>query len=126
MSMRDRIKQAREAAGLSKSELARRCGVTPTSAIDWEREGGTKPSVEKMERIALETGASFEWLATGRGQMLFSVDRIAESSDAYLSRSPAAQREASLIAAYRKLPDAARERLLDLLEVLPTHIPPQS
>lgn len=126
MSIRARIREAREHLGLSKSELARRCGVTPSSAIDWEREGGTSPSVENMAKIAVELGVAFEWLATGRGQRQVVApagDAVGEAVPAYavpaVEVSPQARAEQSMIEAFRRLPDEAREAVLGLLSAWP-------
>jgi transcriptional regulator with XRE-family HTH domain len=62
-----RIRKARATAGLSQAELALRVGVKRSAVTQWEHPTGTKPSVDHMIQIALETGVAFEWLATGRG-----------------------------------------------------------
>lgn len=62
-----RIRRARATSGLTQSALARRVGVQRSAVTQWERTGGTSPSVGHLERIACETGVTFEWLATGRG-----------------------------------------------------------
>jgi transcriptional regulator with XRE-family HTH domain len=62
-----RIRRARAIAAFSQGELARRVGVKRSAVTQWERVDGTLPSMEHMIRIALETGVSFEWIATGRG-----------------------------------------------------------
>lgn len=62
-----RIREARKLTGLSRAELARRVGVKPSAAVQWEHEDGTAPSVRNLIKLAELTGISFEWLATGRG-----------------------------------------------------------
>ncbi len=62
-----RVRQSREGAGLTQSELARRTGVRPSAVSQWESPQGTVPSVENLTRIASITCVKFEWLATGRG-----------------------------------------------------------
>lgn len=126
MSIRLRIKEARENRGLSKSELARRCGVTPSAAIEWEREGGNHPSVEKMERIAVELGVAFEWLATGRGPqhvggsfVVAEPSRLPYAATLDPPPSPQARAEQELVDAFRKLPDEARRAVLTLLSAWP-------
>lgn len=69
-----RIRKARVTAGFSQTELARRAGVKRSAVTQWEHPTGTLPNAEHMIQIALETGVSFEWLATGRGQMRASGD----------------------------------------------------
>lgn len=66
-SMSARIRRARALASLTQAELARRIGVQRSAVTQWEREGGTTPSVSHLAQIASETAMCFEWLATGRG-----------------------------------------------------------
>lgn len=66
-TMGDRIRSARTSAGLSQSQLAEQTGVKRSAVAQWERRGGTRPSVQNLERVAVITQVRFEWLATGRG-----------------------------------------------------------
>lgn len=66
-SLPQRIRRARTRAGLSQAELAMRLGIRRSAVTQWEHPQGTRPSVEHLIRIAVETGTGFEWLATGRG-----------------------------------------------------------
>lgn len=66
-SMSARIRQARRMARLSQLQLAMLTGVQRSAVAQWEREGGTSPSVKHLAQIAVSTGVRFEWLATGRG-----------------------------------------------------------
>ena len=54
-------------AKLSQTELAVLVGVQRSAVAQWESETGTHPSVEHLSKLATVTGATFEWLATGRG-----------------------------------------------------------
>jgi transcriptional regulator with XRE-family HTH domain len=65
--IRERIRECRESAGLSRSALALRVGVQPSAAAQWEQPDGTAPNVENLAKIAIVCGVAFEWLATGRG-----------------------------------------------------------
>lgn len=67
VTMSDRIRKARVTAGLSQTQLALETGVCRSAVAQWEREGGTCPSVQNLARIAVVTRVHFEWLATGRG-----------------------------------------------------------
>ncbi len=62
-----RIRRARTLAGLSQSQLAKEVGVNRSAVAQWEREGGTHPSVEHLATVSVATRVPFEWLATGRG-----------------------------------------------------------
>lgn len=61
---------------MSRAHLARRIGVVASAAVQWELPNGTSPRLRHLVAIAEITGVSFEWLATGRGLMLF-VDQVA-------------------------------------------------
>lgn len=65
-----RIRKARSAAALSQAELARRVGVKRSAVTQWEHPAGTRPSVDHLIEIAMQTSTLFEWLATGRGPCL--------------------------------------------------------
>jgi transcriptional regulator with XRE-family HTH domain len=69
-----RIRKARTLAAITQTELARRVGVKRSAVTQWEQPAGTTPSVEHMIMIAVETGMSFEWIATGRGPNRCGVD----------------------------------------------------
>jgi transcriptional regulator with XRE-family HTH domain len=62
-----RIRETRRIANISRAELARRIGVKPSAAAQWEYDDGTAPTVSNLIKIAVATAVSFEWLATGRG-----------------------------------------------------------
>ena len=68
-SMSLRIRQCRQAARLSQAELAAKVGVRRSAVAQWERIGGSSPSVSHLAQLALTAGVSFEWIATGRGAM---------------------------------------------------------
>jgi transcriptional regulator with XRE-family HTH domain len=58
----DKIRKAREHAGLSQQELADRLSVTRTSVINWER-GHTRPLRLILRLLAQETGVDEQWLS---------------------------------------------------------------
>ena len=62
-----RIRRARTLAVITQAGMARRLGVQRSAVTQWERQGGTTPSLSHLIQIAGETGVRFEWLATGRG-----------------------------------------------------------
>ena len=64
-----RITQAREAASLSKAELARKIGVTRSAAGQWENaDSPTTPTGPNLQLIAKVTGVNAEWLSHGVGE----------------------------------------------------------
>jgi len=105
-----RLRQAREMLGISRSELARRVGVKPSAAIQWEHESGTHPSTAHLIHIATVTNVAFEWLATGRGPARRHQDTVmpeAIAMDLF---------EESLLKISRDLPGAAKAPLIALLK----------
>lgn len=58
------IKHFRELAELSKSELARRVGVSPTAVHNWE-ENGVLPRIDVMHALGEAIEVSFIQLMTG-------------------------------------------------------------
>ena len=52
-SMADRVLSARKEASLSQQQLANELGINRSAVAQWERmEGGTKPSIEHLAKIA--------------------------------------------------------------------------
>jgi phage repressor protein C with HTH and peptisase S24 domain len=83
-----RIRVAREAAGMSKSDLAREVKVSPSAVTQWEDGGGIEG--ENLVRVAMATTVNPVWLATGKGDphptpIMVSV---AESRSGYHSIQP--------------------------------------
>lgn len=64
MSIEDRIKEARKAAGLSQTELAEAVGVTRSAVAYWEA-GRNIPRRDVIAKIAEVTGKSIPWLELG-------------------------------------------------------------
>lgn len=67
MDMSTRITEAREYLGLTKSDLARRLGVSRASVTAWETGGVSNLKHEHLFELARLTGFSARWLATGDG-----------------------------------------------------------
>lgn len=64
----DRVKQARESAGLSQADLARLSGIS-TAAMSQIETGQTKTlKASTATAFAKATGYTAEWLTSGRGQ----------------------------------------------------------
>lgn len=61
------IKRFRELAELSKSELARRIGVSPTAVNNWE-ENGVIPRMEMMLKLEKVLEVSWTQLKGGRAE----------------------------------------------------------
>ncbi|MGL4320880.1 MAG: helix-turn-helix domain-containing protein [Paracoccaceae bacterium] len=65
----DRITWAREAAGLSTADLARRLGVRLTTVDAWENDRA-EPRANRLQMMAGMLGVSLRWLLTGEGDGL--------------------------------------------------------
>jgi transcriptional regulator with XRE-family HTH domain len=114
-SIHERIQQARASAGFSRAELARRVGVGPSAAVQWENATGTAPTLENLARIAIATGVAFEWLATGRGSA-----RVANADDPASTAATFARDlyEERMLIAVRTMPTPKREAVVEFLEAM--------
>jgi phage repressor protein C with HTH and peptisase S24 domain len=65
-----RIRAVREVRqGPSGRKLVEELGVTESTLYNWQRDQN-KPPVEALQKIADLFGVQYEWLSTGRGEML--------------------------------------------------------
>lgn len=111
-----RIRKARLLAGLSQAELAQRVGVQRSAATQWEHPHGTVPSMHHLLRVAAETGACTEWLATGRGPMRPAAGATVAGGG--LDDPVRDAGEDELLARFRRLSPAKRRIAIQMLEVL--------
>jgi len=89
--------------------LAVLVGVKRSSANQWESPNlGKEPSTSNLIKIALITGVSFEWLATGRGEMLWH-ERSAEDFGGLSAR------EKFLLKLFAELTERRQKALLAFL-----------
>lgn len=65
----DRLAGARDAAGLSPEDLARRLGVRATTVRSWE-DDTAEPRANRLQMIAGMLNVSIRWLLTGEGDGL--------------------------------------------------------
>lgn len=118
MPLSERIKQARQAAGLSQARFAELLGVTRSACTQWESTVGTIPRQQRLEQIAKLLNVSYTWLATGeqtldRGSVNDSVgDWLAGNKQ---SRSAEI---AELVARFEGLPKQTRMAIMLLLRTL--------
>jgi transcriptional regulator with XRE-family HTH domain len=111
-----RIRKARNLAKLSQAELARRVGVKRSAVTQWEHPTGTTPSVDHLIQIAMQTGARFEWLATGRGA---SQLEEAEATAAVIVDDYARDEHESIaLGQLRQLSPSKRRLALDILRLM--------
>ena len=62
----DRVHAAREAAGMSKEQLAKRLGIKKSTLRDWE-DDLAEPRANKLQMLSGLLGVSITWLLTGEG-----------------------------------------------------------
>lgn len=67
-----RLKKARKYAGLTQVELAKKSGSKQGAISDLE--GGRNESSTKLVEMAQAMGVSADWLATGKGEMIPSIE----------------------------------------------------
>jgi transcriptional regulator with XRE-family HTH domain len=65
----DRLAGAREAAGLTQTDLAQRLGVRDKTVAAWENDA-TDPRANRLQMLAGMLGVSIRWLLTGEGEGL--------------------------------------------------------
>jgi transcriptional regulator with XRE-family HTH domain len=116
LGLHSRIRQARELVGLSRSDLARRIGVGPSAAIQWENPQGTAPNVRHLIAIAEITDVSFEWLATGRGPARLGTGSEIPAVDPECFAHDLFEEEMLRVA--RQVPMRHRDALLRYLQLL--------
>ena len=63
----DRLAAARDAAGLTQDQLAKRLGVKPKTLRGWENDV-SEPRANKLQMMAGVLNVSIPWLLTGEGQ----------------------------------------------------------
>lgn len=116
--LESRIKQARERLGWSQVDLARRMHAAQPTVSGWEA-GKKAPRVKMMGRLATVLGVGFEWLSTGRGEMLplIGVPLAGDASDAGYGPEVDAD-ERQLLVCYGRLKPAQRATLLSFLQSL--------
>ena len=76
----DRLAAAREAAGLTQEELAKRLGVRLTSIKAWE-DDSSEPRANRLQMMAGMLNVSIRWMLTGEGEGLDEPSELAPLSD---------------------------------------------
>ncbi|CAN7408031.1 helix-turn-helix domain-containing protein [Acidovorax sp. LjRoot74] len=72
ITIAERLKSAREAAGLRQDELAKKAGVTQGTIANIE--GGIRKNPRELLAIARAVGVNAEWLKSGKGSRLADAD----------------------------------------------------
>ena len=115
-SLSQRIRKARTIAALTQAQLALRIGVKRSAVTQWEHPSGTTPSVEHLIQIATETGAGFEWLATGRGDS--RIDVAASTPALVVDDYAHDQYETQALEHLRRLPMAKKRMAVAILDAM--------
>jgi transcriptional regulator with XRE-family HTH domain len=109
----DRLQQILDRARFEEGRgrtgaLADRYAVSRETARKWLN-GLNLPELARIIELARDFDASFEWLATGRGQIQLAV---AEKSAAYRRLT---DNESRLLDTFRTMPEAKRRLLVEFL-----------
>lgn len=113
MKLSTRIRTARVRMGMSQAELAEALGVSRSAVGNWESaKGRVFPSTERLAELAVATGVSYEWLATGRGPSQTSSEGI-PAADAEFVDDPVERR---LLQAFRACGEQFQQAILTVLE----------
>ncbi|TYT27275.1 helix-turn-helix transcriptional regulator [Luteimonas viscosa] len=113
MKLSTRIRTARVRAGMSQADLAGALGVSRSAVGNWESaKGRVFPSTERLSELAMATGVSYEWLATGRGAPQAPSDGI-PAADAEFVDDPVERR---LLEAFRACNEQFKQAILTVLE----------
>ncbi|HRN62128.1 MAG TPA: helix-turn-helix domain-containing protein [Luteimonas sp.] len=113
MRLSTRIRTARVRAGLSQAGLAEALGVSRSAVGNWESaKTRVFPSTERLSELALATGVSYEWLATGRGLPQASYDGI-PAADAEFVDDPVERR---LLEGFRACSESFQQAILTVIE----------
>lgn len=73
----DRLAAAREAAGMTQNDLARRLGVKVSTLRGWE-DDQSEPRANRLQMLSGLLAVSLPWLLTGQGE---GVEPPSESSE---------------------------------------------
>ena len=113
--MKERIKQARKAAGLTQAAFGERIGISQNYVA--QIEGGSRdPSDRTLRDICREFGVPEVWLRTGAGDMFEARPREAELAELVKSlfrERPDSFRAAAVAALLRFDPDGPEWAVLE-------------
>lgn len=119
MQLNIRIRQARRDAGLSQKALAEITGVGRSAVAQWERNGGSNPSAERLAKIAIATKVSHEWLTTGRGaRQVGGNGEVHAHLGLMLDQYAQCELEERMLRAFRELRTRDQMAHVDFLEAL--------
>ena len=121
MDTSDRIRLARRRGGMSQTQLASAVGVARSAVAQWEKLNGPRPTNAHMAQIAVCCNVCYEWLATGRGEIIANAeDPGAMALDIELHLYARDDLEKRLLDCFRELEYPGNQGLVELVETL-TH-----
>lgn len=74
----DRLAGAREQAGMSQTDLAKRLGVKLATLKSWE-DDFSEPRANKLQMLAGILNVSLSWILTGEGEGIDAPDDVVET-----------------------------------------------
>jgi transcriptional regulator with XRE-family HTH domain len=74
MNLASRIRRARKVLGMSQADLARKMNVHRSCVGHWEGVHNANPGPDRLAELSIVLVVSYEWLATGRGEMKLGHD----------------------------------------------------
>nr|WP_275358643.1 helix-turn-helix domain-containing protein [Xenorhabdus bovienii] len=107
-----RLNQLMETRGISKSDMARICGVTPQSVNGWYARGSI--GKESAMKLSDALSVSIAWI-------LGESDENASINDAILPRPELTNREKILLELFNELPNSEADDLIKNLEEKKRH-----
>lgn len=113
-TLAERIRAARDNAGLSQVALASAIGITQQSVQYLENPAKNAQGSKHLAKIARTCGVTIEWLETGRGRMV-ALPQAEQPSAEYNFLTPEAQQVG---AAWMKLSPEAQAWMRDLIFLL--------
>jgi transcriptional regulator with XRE-family HTH domain len=118
LTLTQRIRLSRRHGGISQSALAGHIGVHRSAVSHWESKKPKRPNIGHLLAIAVATGVQFEWLATGRGNMLVSEAASAATGVPVHAAMAEGAQELELLRAFREAPLQSRPVLVELAQQL--------
>lgn len=111
-----RIRIARRQASMTQMQLAERLKVGRSAVGNWESATDISPASVRLREIALVTGVSYEWLATGRGEpSAHELERPAVDAELVYDAT-----ERRLLSAFRACKAVTRQAVLQMVEIQAT------
>ena len=111
----DRIRIAREEAGLSQADVAKALRISASAVNQWEQGFSKNIKLEHFFALASLLRQDPQWLATGT---VFPYLRRTQTRLSKLDGPPLTREEKALLHQIRQMPDRLRKVLLKFLRVL--------